>query len=128
MRPANEGGEDAVAAVLGPSPWVIIRPGVIYGPWDIEGLALLRMARGRITPGTTDPEPRIAMIHARDVAAAVAALSIGGPNHAAFEVSDGQARRLRLVRTYPDRRDGHRAQTPDGARARSIAARGGGRD
>ena len=85
---SKRAGEAAVAAALGDGSWVVLRPCVIYGPWDREGLALLRLARGWIAPVPTRPEPRIAMIHARDAAASVAALSRDGPSNAIFEISD----------------------------------------
>jgi nucleoside-diphosphate-sugar epimerase len=85
---SKRAGEDAAAAVLGSLSWVAVRPCVIYGPWDIEGLVMLRMARRRIAPALGKPEPRIAMIHVRDAAEAVVALSADGPRHGAFEISD----------------------------------------
>ncbi len=85
---SKRAGEAAVASALGDGPRVVLRPCVVYGPWDREGLALLRMARSWIVPVPTRPEPRIAMIHARDAAAAVAALSRDGPGDATFEISD----------------------------------------
>jgi nucleoside-diphosphate-sugar epimerase len=87
---SKRAGEEAIAAVLGLRSWVAIRPCVVYGPWDREGLALLRMARGWVAPAVVKPEPRVAMIHARDAAMAVAAMSAGGPSHAAFEISDAR--------------------------------------
>jgi nucleoside-diphosphate-sugar epimerase len=87
---SKRAGEEAVAAALGTRSWVTIRPCVIYGRWDIEGLALLRLAQGWATPAVVKPELRIAMIHARDAAMAVAALSAGGPSNATFEISDAR--------------------------------------
>ena len=88
---SKRAGEAVVKAALGALPWVVVRPCVIYGPWDREGLALFHMARGWLAPRPTRPEPRIAMIHARDAAAAIAALSAPGPSHATFEICDGRA-------------------------------------
>jgi len=85
---SKRAGEDAIIAILGTTSWVILRPCVVYGPWDIEGLAMMRMARRSIAPAMTKPELRIALIHARDAATAIAALSPGGPSHAVFEISD----------------------------------------
>ena len=85
---SKRAGEIAVTAALGDVDWVVLRPCVIYGPWDWEGLALQRLARRRVAPVPGKPEPRIAMIHARDAAAAIVALSRGGPGHATFEISD----------------------------------------
>lgn len=89
---SKRAGEAAMAAALGAdAPWVVVRPCVVYGPWDREGLALLRMAARRWAPRIRAPEPRIAMIHARDAAAAIAALSRNGPGGAVFEITDERA-------------------------------------
>jgi len=87
---SKRAGEDAAIATLGAVPWVVLRPCVIYGPWDREGLALLRLARGRIVPSPR-PEPRIAMVHVRDAAMAIVALCDGGPSGATFEICDSRA-------------------------------------
>ena len=87
---SKRAGETAVASALGHLSWVVLRPCVIYGPWDREGLAMLHMARGRLAPAFIGPEPHIAMIHARDAAAAVAALSRDGPSGTVFEISDAR--------------------------------------
>ena len=86
---SKRAGEDAAIAALGATPWVVLRPCVTYGPWDREGLALLRLAAGRIVP-CPRPEPRIAMVHAGDVAAAIVALCDAGPSGATFEVCDAR--------------------------------------
>jgi len=87
---SKRAGEDAAVAALGAASWVVLRPCVIYGPWDREGLALLRLAGGRVVP-CPRPEPRIAMVHVRDAAAAVVALCGGGPSNATVEIGDGRA-------------------------------------
>ncbi len=87
---SKRAGEAIVTAALGSASWVVVRPCVVYGPWDREGLALFRLAQGRVAPRPTRPEPRIAMIHARDAAAAIAALSAPGSCRAVFEICDGR--------------------------------------
>lgn len=85
------GEEAAVSALGGRLPWVVLRPPVIYGPWDREGLALLRLARAPLVPVPLSPEPRLAMVHAADAAAAVAALCReDAPSAARFEITDGR--------------------------------------
>ncbi|WP_171034049.1 NAD-dependent epimerase/dehydratase family protein [Lichenicoccus roseus] len=84
-------GEAAAEAVLAGRPCMVLRPCVIYGPWDREGRALLRLAGSRIAPAVRAPEPRIAMIHVRDAAAAVAAAASGGPEVGVFEICDERA-------------------------------------
>ena len=65
----------------------IVRPPVVYGPWDRETLAIFRAAAGPIVPVPGLPEARIAMIHVADAASAIAALAAwreapGGGIHA----------------------------------------------
>ncbi|WP_428375135.1 NAD-dependent epimerase/dehydratase family protein [Lichenicoccus sp.] len=83
-------GEAAAVAELGSGGCLVLRPGVIYGPWDQAGLALLRLASGRFAP-LVRPEPRIAMLHVADAAACVAALAAGGPAAGMFELCDERA-------------------------------------
>ncbi len=87
---SKRAGEDAAVSALGGRlPWAVLRPSVIYGPWDREGLALLRLARAPVAPVPRAPEPRLCMVHAADAAAAVAALCReGAPAAARFEVTD----------------------------------------
>lgn len=86
---SKRAGEAAVAAELGGAAhWVVLRPSVIYGPGDREGLALYRLAGARVIPALRGPEPRIALVHAQDVAAAVASVCLLGPSTASFEVTD----------------------------------------
>ncbi len=87
---SKRAGEDAAAAALGAASWVVARPCVVYGPGDWEGLALLRLARGWAVPSVR-PEPRIAMVHVRDVAGAIATLCGGGPSGVALELCDARA-------------------------------------
>jgi 2-alkyl-3-oxoalkanoate reductase len=87
---SKRAGEQAVAEVLGARPWGVLRPSAIYGPWDREGLAMLRLACGRVAPAIAAPEPRIAMIHVRDAAAAVCALATAELRQQIWEVSDAR--------------------------------------
>lgn len=88
---SKRAGEDAMAEVLGTRhPWAVLRPSAIYGPWDREGLAMLKLAAGRVAPAIRAPEPRIAMIHVRDAAAAVCALAATPLRHQTYEVADAR--------------------------------------
>ncbi|WP_149537898.1 NAD-dependent epimerase/dehydratase family protein [Siccirubricoccus phaeus] len=88
---SKQAGEAAaIAALEDRVPWVVLRPSVIYGPGDREGIALCRLATARIVPVPRPPEPRITFVHAADVAAAIATLCHSGPAGARFEVTDGQ--------------------------------------
>ena len=85
------GEEAAVAALCGAGSPVVLRPGVIYGPGDREGVVLCRLALSPLVPVPRAPEPRIGLVHAEDVSGAIAALLRGGPEGAAFEVTDARA-------------------------------------
>ncbi|WP_338661221.1 SDR family NAD(P)-dependent oxidoreductase [Pararoseomonas sp. SCSIO 73927] len=88
---SKRAGEEAAIAALGPAGrWVVLRPTVIYGPGDREGLALRRLATSVIVPAPRAPEPRITMVHARDVASAIATLCVSGPLGGVFEVTDAR--------------------------------------
>ena len=86
---SKRAAEQAAMTELAGHDWIVLRPCVIYGPGDREGLALARLVRRKLIPVSVAPEPRIAMIHARDAAAAIAATCAGGPSGAVFELCDG---------------------------------------
>ncbi len=87
---SKRAGEEAITTVLGEGRRVILRPSVIYGPWDREGVAMLRLANGPVAPAILAPEPRIAMVHARDTAAAVLAMAEATVAPGCFDVSDAR--------------------------------------
>jgi len=68
----------------------ILRPPVVYGPWDRGALSIFRAASRRIVPIPGAPEARIAMIHVTDAAAAIAALAAwtGAPRGACYALAD----------------------------------------
>ncbi|HKK30517.1 MAG TPA: NAD-dependent epimerase/dehydratase family protein [Alphaproteobacteria bacterium] len=82
-------GERALAE-YGPGDWVTVRPAAVYGPWDREILRLFRAATGAFLAVPAAPKARICMVHAADVAAAVAALARAGPARRHFEVTDAR--------------------------------------
>jgi nucleoside-diphosphate-sugar epimerase len=84
---SKHAGEDAVRAA---GDWTVLRPAVVYGPGDREGLALRRLARGALAPMPLAPEPRLAMVHATDLAAAILALCTTAPPGGSFEVCDAR--------------------------------------
>ena len=84
-------GEDLLHAQDGLD-WTVIRPPAVYGPGDVEMLAIFRtMARGLATvPGALDS--RTSLIHVSDLAAAiVACLRSGAAGGAIFEIGDERA-------------------------------------
>lgn len=87
---SKRAGEEAMAEVFGAHPWAVLRPAAIYGPWDREGLAMLKLASSRFAPAIRAPEPRIAMIHVRDAAAAVCALAGTCLQQRIYELADAQ--------------------------------------
>lgn len=90
---SKQAGEAAVIAALDEkASWVVLRPGVIYGPGDREGLALCRLISAPIIPVPRAPEPRISFVHAQDVATAIAGVCLAGPSKAVFEVADEHVR------------------------------------
>lgn len=85
---SKRAGEDAILDVLGPGRTLVVRPPAIYGPWDRETLAVFKAARGAVVPVLGGADTRIAMIHAQDCAAAIAALARGGQGGRIHELSD----------------------------------------
>lgn len=83
------GEEVAIATLDGRTPWVVLRPGLVYGPGDRDGLVYLRLVTAPVTPVPGPPLSRLAMIHARDFAMAVVALAPEGPQGTTFELCDG---------------------------------------
>lgn len=66
----------------------ILRPAAVYGPGDRETGSWLRAAYGAVLPIPHSPTARLCLIHAVDLAAAVAALCPPGAPAGAFELSD----------------------------------------
>lgn len=82
-------GEERLRAILGrATEWTIVRPCVIYGPWDRETLVLFRAAALGVMPRPRLPGARLALIHATDAAAAIVALAARGPAGAVLEITD----------------------------------------
>lgn len=70
--------------------WTILRPAVVYGPGDLEGLALKRLAEAPLMPRPRGPEPRLAMLHATDLAEALVAFAGRDAPSGIFEVCDAR--------------------------------------
>jgi nucleoside-diphosphate-sugar epimerase len=67
---------------------IIVRPSAIYGPWDRETLAIFRAIAWRVFLRPRSAQSRVAVIHAADAAAAIAALCEQGSHDASFELTD----------------------------------------
>lgn len=83
--------EEIVREVLAPPhDGIIIRPGAIYGPWDQETLNVLKAVSMGISPRPGSKNARVALVHARDVGEAVAALCARGEAGRRYEISDAR--------------------------------------
>ncbi|MBC9176394.1 NAD-dependent epimerase/dehydratase family protein [Pseudoroseomonas ludipueritiae] len=87
---SKRAGEEAARAAPGGEGWTILRPGVVYGPGDEEGKALRGLATAPLAAMPGPPEPRIAMIHAADVAEAIAAFCGAGMAGGLHELCDAR--------------------------------------
>ncbi|AHJ64615.1 NAD-dependent epimerase/dehydratase family protein [Granulibacter bethesdensis] len=67
----------------------IVRPPVIYGPWDTATLSIFRSAAARIVPVAGHSRSRIAMIHVADAADAIAALAVHKTPPSLCTLADG---------------------------------------
>lgn len=74
-----------------PFTWTIVRPPAIYGPGDKEILKLFKALRFRVLPAPGSSRNRFAMIHGRDMADALVALSDGSFKSALLEIDDGKS-------------------------------------
>jgi nucleoside-diphosphate-sugar epimerase len=81
-------GEDALEAGRGEGSAAVLRPGAVYGPGDRAALGLLRTALWPVQPVPDVPHARIALVHARDLARAVAAVAAPDAPGGLFELAD----------------------------------------
>lgn len=85
---SKRAGEARIAEAGGEH--VILRPAAVYGPGDIETLAIFRAARLPFQPLLAGPEARVCLIHVDDVASAVVAALAALPGGATCELSDAR--------------------------------------
>jgi nucleoside-diphosphate-sugar epimerase len=85
---SKRAGEDAARAAYADAMdrLVIVRPPVIYGPWDRETLTVFKAASHRIVP--VFGSGRMAMIHVFDAAAAIARLGTGAGSGGLYTLAD----------------------------------------
>jgi nucleoside-diphosphate-sugar epimerase len=93
---SKAGTELLLTARQWPFSWTIVRAPAIYGPGDKEILKLLKATKFGILPAPGSTENRFSMIHARDLADALTALSAGGFGSAILEIDDGKNRGYQL--------------------------------
>ncbi|MDT8345568.1 MAG: NAD-dependent epimerase/dehydratase family protein, partial [Thermohalobaculum sp.] len=88
---SKRAGETRLAGIAGAGGgYTILRPAAVYGPGDRETLAVFRAARLPVQPVPGGPQARVCLIHAADVAAAVAAIAGAVPAGATHELSDAR--------------------------------------
>jgi nucleoside-diphosphate-sugar epimerase len=86
-------GEELLRRGAGGIAWTILRPPAVYGPGDRETRPLLLWLRRGVAPVIAGGEARFSLIHAEDLAAAVAAM-LRRPRWepAVYELHDGHPR------------------------------------
>ena len=90
---SKRAGEDLVRGGGGGRSWVILRPPAVYGPGDRATLPLIKQLTQRLAfvPGTT--EGRASLIHVRDLAAAIAHVTLDDElSGSVYELDDGKER------------------------------------
>ncbi len=88
---SKRAGEDFVVGSAGTMPWVVLRPPAVYGPGDKATLPLIKQLTRRVAlvPGTS--KGKASLIHVRDLAAAIAHVTIdSGLDGAVYELDDGK--------------------------------------
>jgi 2-alkyl-3-oxoalkanoate reductase len=85
-------GEQMLATLLDSRfEWAVVRPCVIYGPWDPETLGIFRAVSLGIALRPRVANARIALIHAADAAGAIATLCDRGAAGTTLELTDERA-------------------------------------
>lgn len=107
----KQAAEEIVSARLGGAhEWMILRPSAVYGPWDIETLTVMKLARQGMALRPGIKTARVCLVHARDVAQAIAALCAKFQPGCAYEISDA-------------RRDGYLWEEITGTAGRALGVR-----
>jgi nucleoside-diphosphate-sugar epimerase len=71
---SKRAGEVEVMRRGGDLRWIILRPAAVYGPGDRATLPFFRQISRGIALFPSPPEPRVSLVHVRDLVASVAAL------------------------------------------------------
>jgi nucleoside-diphosphate-sugar epimerase len=86
---SKRAGEGVAAEILGER-LTIVRPPAIYGPGDVETLAVFEAARRLPFAPVFDPRARIAMIHVQDAARQIAVAASRAPERPLVALSDAR--------------------------------------
>jgi nucleoside-diphosphate-sugar epimerase len=84
---SKRAAEQVVAAR--PGPWLVLRAPAVYGPGDRETLAYFRMVRRGFAPQPAVRGARLSLIHAADLAGALALAVEHPPAPSVYEIDDG---------------------------------------
>jgi nucleoside-diphosphate-sugar epimerase len=87
---SKRAGEYAVRRLATAAQWVILRPTVVYGPWDREILRVFRMIKRGVAPLLNGPAARVSLVHVDDVAEAIVTLGQSAPTGSIYELDDGR--------------------------------------
>ncbi|MSP83482.1 MAG: NAD-dependent epimerase/dehydratase family protein [Alphaproteobacteria bacterium] len=75
---SKRAGEEALTRNGGAMTRLVLRPTVVYGPWDRATLAIFRAARLGLAPLLGGPGARLSFIHVEDLAGGLVAALVGG--------------------------------------------------
>ncbi|MHA1528804.1 MAG: NAD-dependent epimerase/dehydratase family protein [Alphaproteobacteria bacterium] len=87
---SKHAAEERLRAVGAAADWRILRPAVVYGPGDRESLRIFRAASAPVQPMLNGGDARLTLIHAADLARAMAALLVAGGAPGCHEVTDAR--------------------------------------
>jgi len=87
---SKAGTELLLTARRWPFSWTIVRPPAIYGPGDKEILKLLKATKMGVLPAPGSVKNKFSMIHAKDLADALAAMISEKANTSIIEIDDGK--------------------------------------
>jgi nucleoside-diphosphate-sugar epimerase len=87
---SKRAGEEAFLAEAGGVDSLILRPTVVYGPWDTGLVSLFRAARLGLVPMSRSRDARLSFLHVEDLADAIETVLAGG-TAGRHEIDDGTA-------------------------------------
>jgi nucleoside-diphosphate-sugar epimerase len=88
---SKSGGEDAIRAIANPARLTILRPPAVYGPGDAEIFPMFKAAAMGFCTYPAARTARVSLIHAADLAGAIAAAADTRLPDPVYELDDGHA-------------------------------------